>query len=46
MGTRDFFFVNALMKLSSPLNNSADLDIYSKEPPLREDSRIGSRADS
>ncbi len=45
MGISGFFLVRALMKLSYPLKRSADLDISSNEPPLNDDSMIGSRAD-
>jgi hypothetical protein len=34
------------MKLNYPLNKSADFEIYNKEPPLKEDYIIGSKADS
>ncbi len=45
-GIRDFFLVNALIKLSYPLKRSADLEISSNDPPLNEDSMSGSKADS
>jgi hypothetical protein len=34
------------MKLNSPLNRSAAFEIYNKEPPLKEDYKIGNKADS
>jgi hypothetical protein len=46
IGTRHFFLLNALMKPNSPLKSSADFEIYNNDPPLKDDSIIGSNADS
>lgn len=34
------------MKPNSPLKSSADFEIYNNDPPLKDDSIIGSKADS
>lgn len=34
-----------LMNLSCPLKSSAFLEIYNKDPPLNDDSMIGSKAE-
>jgi hypothetical protein len=45
MGIKILFLAIDLIKLNSPLNKSADLEIYKSEPPLSEDYKIGNKAD-
>jgi hypothetical protein len=33
------------MKLNSPLNRSADFEISKSDPPLKDDYKIGNKAD-
>jgi hypothetical protein len=45
-GTSFLFLVIILIKDSYPWKSYADFDIYSRDPPLKEDSNIGNKADS